>query len=120
LTVFGGLPASANAPLISVNPRKPAFWPYWYNGNYATRHAFAKGISNAYPCRQLGYTYDWDTSNPSHQGLSEFVIPCSVLAPAQGVTVPIEVESIRKLEQQGQGDWVATGWEEADAVTWAT
>ena len=27
-----------------------------------------------YPWTQLGYTYDWSTDNPSHVGLSEFVI----------------------------------------------
>lgn len=27
-----------------------------------------------YPWTQLGYTYDWSEDNPSHQGLSEFVI----------------------------------------------
>jgi hypothetical protein len=37
----------------------------------------------------------------AHQGLSEFVIPCSVLAPALGVSVPIEVKSIRKLVAEG-------------------
>jgi len=96
-TVSAGLSASARAPLISVNARTPAFWPYWYNGNYSTRYSFAKGFNNAYPYTQLGYTYDWDPNNPTHQGLSEFVIPCSVLASALGVTVPVEVESIRKL-----------------------
>ncbi len=90
-SVSAGLSSSVNAPLVSGNLRTPAFWPAWYNGNYSTRYAFAKGITNAYPYTQLGYTYDWATNNPGHQGLSEFVIPCSALWSSLGVTVPIDV-----------------------------
>lgn len=27
-----------------------------------------------YPWMELGYTYDWNTENPTHVGMSEFVI----------------------------------------------
>lgn len=45
----------------------------WINGNRITRY-YNCGVYNNYPWTQLGYTYDWNPGNPSHVGLSEFVI----------------------------------------------
>ena len=47
----------------------------WINENRVSRY-YAEGckLEDAYPWTQLGYTYDWNPDNPSHIGLSEFVI----------------------------------------------
>ncbi len=45
----------------------------WINQNRISRY-YESGLYNQYPWTQLGYTYDWSSENPSHFGLSEFVI----------------------------------------------
>lgn len=45
----------------------------WINDNRITRY-YDCDLSNKYPWTQLGYTYDWNSKNKSHIGLSEFVI----------------------------------------------
>jgi hypothetical protein len=45
----------------------------WINTNRIDRYYQCDLFSN-YPWSQLGYTYDWNPSNTSHVGLSEYVI----------------------------------------------
>lgn len=45
----------------------------WFNKTRIDRY-YACGLENQYPWTQLGYTYDWNPSNRSHVGLSEYVI----------------------------------------------
>lgn len=45
----------------------------WINQNRINRYYNCDEEKN-YPWTQLGYTYDWDSDNTSHIGLSEFVI----------------------------------------------
>jgi hypothetical protein len=45
----------------------------WINENRISRY-YESAIYNQYPWTQLGYTYDWSPENPTHFGLSEFVI----------------------------------------------
>ncbi len=45
----------------------------WINDNRISRY-YQCDLYNQYPWGQLGYTYDWNPSNKSHIGLSEFVI----------------------------------------------
>jgi hypothetical protein len=45
----------------------------WINENRISRY-YDKVLYNQYPWTQLGYTYDWSPENPTHFGLSEFVI----------------------------------------------
>ena len=90
-SISAGLSTSASTPLVSTNFRTPAFWPAWYNGNYSTRYSFSKGINNAYPYAQLGYTYDWSPTRPNHHGVSEFVI---LGINWTGVTRPVTYEVV--------------------------
>jgi len=49
----------------------------WFNHTRAFQYSDCKDtVFNelGYPWTQLGYTYDWSPDNPSHVGLSEFVI----------------------------------------------
>ena len=45
----------------------------WFNGNRISSY-YNCNLYNTYPWTQLGYTYDWNPGNPSHVGLSEFII----------------------------------------------
>ncbi|TAJ13584.1 hypothetical protein DMA11_08470 [Marinilabiliaceae bacterium JC017] len=45
----------------------------WINKSRIDRY-YKCGLFNQYPWTQLGYTYDWHPGNPTHVGLSEFVI----------------------------------------------
>lgn len=45
----------------------------WINENRISRY-YPCELYSKYPWSQLGYTYDWSASNPTHVGLSEFVI----------------------------------------------
>jgi hypothetical protein len=45
----------------------------WINENRISRY-YQCDLSNQYPWTQLGYTYDWEPSNKTHIGLSEFII----------------------------------------------
>ncbi|MFT5778074.1 MAG: hypothetical protein ACI837_001022 [Crocinitomicaceae bacterium] len=45
----------------------------WVNENRISRY-YKCALDDKYPWTQLGYTYDWSPANPSHVGLSEFVI----------------------------------------------
>ena len=45
----------------------------WINDARISRY-YACNLYDKYPWTQLGYTYDWNTKNKSHKGLSEFVI----------------------------------------------
>ncbi|MCB0431009.1 MAG: hypothetical protein H6585_08925 [Flavobacteriales bacterium] len=46
---------------------------FWINENRISRY-YQCELYNQYPWSQLGYTYDWSPNNPTHIGLSEFVI----------------------------------------------
>ncbi|WP_298892835.1 hypothetical protein [uncultured Psychroserpens sp.] len=49
----------------------------WFNNTRATQYNDCKDTlfnQYGYPWTQLGYTYDWSPDNPTHVGLSEFVI----------------------------------------------
>jgi hypothetical protein len=46
----------------------------WFNESRIERYFINKDIYSKYPWTQLGYTYDWNTTNPNHVGMSEFVI----------------------------------------------
>lgn len=61
----------------------------WFNKTRVQRY-YACGLENQYPWTQLGYTYDWNPSNTSHVGLSEYVI---------GLNKKIVVKKIYKLEE---------------------
>jgi hypothetical protein len=45
----------------------------WINNNRIDRY-YQCELYNRYPWTQLGYTFDWNSGNKSHVGLSEFVI----------------------------------------------
>lgn len=45
----------------------------WINQSRIERY-YQCGLFQQYPWSELGYTYDWNTDNVSHIGLSEFVI----------------------------------------------
>jgi hypothetical protein len=45
----------------------------WINENRISRY-YKCELPEKYPWTQLGYTYDWNSENKSHIGLSEFVI----------------------------------------------
>jgi hypothetical protein len=45
----------------------------WINENRISRY-YQKDLYQKYPWTQLGYTYDWNSKNKKHIGLSEFVI----------------------------------------------
>lgn len=45
----------------------------WINENRISRY-YPCELYDKYPWSQLGYTYDWNTENKDHMGLSEFVI----------------------------------------------
>ena len=45
----------------------------WINENRIVRY-YNCNLYDKYPWTQLGYTYDWNSKNASHIGLSEFVI----------------------------------------------
>lgn len=45
----------------------------WFNESRISRY-YACQLYDQYPWTQLGYTYDWNPSNPTHVGMSEFVI----------------------------------------------
>jgi hypothetical protein len=45
----------------------------WINSNRISRY-YQCELYEKYPWSQLGYTFDWNTENKSHIGLSEFVI----------------------------------------------
>jgi hypothetical protein len=101
-SVSAGLSTSSNAPLISPNLRIPPFWPAWYNRNYLTRdYAMVPSITNGYPFTQLGYTYDWGSTEPNHFGLSEFIIPSGTIWSNLNQPVPIDVELPIAAEKYG-------------------
>lgn len=45
----------------------------WINESRISRY-YACQLYDQYPWTQLGYTYDWNPGNPTHVGMSEFVI----------------------------------------------
>ncbi len=45
----------------------------WFNESRISRY-YACQLYDQYPWTQLGYTYDWNPGNPTHVGMSEFVI----------------------------------------------
>lgn len=45
----------------------------WMNESRISRY-YACQLYDQYPWTQLGYTYDWNPDNPTHVGMSEFVI----------------------------------------------
>ena len=95
--------SSLRAPLLTSNFRIPSFWVEWYNATYASRnYDMTNGVYNAWPWTQLGYTYDWASTSPTHVGLSEFVVPSGTLSKALTVTVPIEVEAILPAATYGK------------------
>ncbi len=56
----------------------------WFNNTRATQYVDCSdtmfvysGINEGYPWTQLGYTYDWNPSNETNIGLSEFVLPAN-------------------------------------------
>lgn len=47
----------------------------WFNYTRAYQYGTKKDpVGTGYPWTQLGYTYDWSPSNPSHVGMSEYVL----------------------------------------------
>jgi hypothetical protein len=45
----------------------------WFNNlRYSSYYLY--GSYKQYPWTQLGYTYDWNEGNPTHVGLSEFIV----------------------------------------------
>ncbi len=46
----------------------------WINNNRIGSY-YGCGVYNQVPWTALGYTYDWNTENTRHIGLSEFIIP---------------------------------------------
>ncbi|MNK18862.1 hypothetical protein D3C87_370770 [compost metagenome] len=45
----------------------------WFNQTRIDRY-YQCDLYYQYPWTQLGYTYDWNPGNPTHRGMSEFVI----------------------------------------------
>lgn len=46
----------------------------WLMNMRMSNYEAGGNLQQQYPWTQLGYTYDWNPSNPSHVGLSEYVI----------------------------------------------
>lgn len=57
-------------------PENTAPWyRKWFNDLRAGQYFQSRAPRHdAYPWTQLGYTYDWGSDAPNHQGLSEFII----------------------------------------------
>lgn len=51
----------------------PAAYIDWMNQTRIARY-YQCDLYNQYPWTQLGYTFDWNPNNPTHVGMSEFVI----------------------------------------------
>lgn len=54
-------------------PNTPQDYINWFNESRISRY-YACQLYDQYPWTQLGYTYDWNPGNPTHVGMSEFVI----------------------------------------------
>ena len=61
----------------------------YINKNRISRY-YQEELYSKYPWTQLGYTYDWDPANPTHVGLSEFVI---------GLNKNIKIKAIYTTEE---------------------
>ena len=62
-----------NACQINFPPTVSPEYVAWVDSQRISRF-FGGTLKNRYPWTELGYTYDWSPSNPTHHGCSEFVI----------------------------------------------
>lgn len=56
-----------------IQPNTDPTYVQWMNESRISRY-YQCSLYDQYPWTQLGYTYDWNPSNKTHTGLSEFVI----------------------------------------------
>ena len=61
-------------------------------------------VYHGHPWTRLGYTYDWASTRPNHEGLSEYVVPSWMLFNRQNILVMIEVEALILAASYGRGD----------------
>lgn len=61
----------------------------WIDANRVSRY-YPCELYNKYPWSQLGYTYDWSPNNPTHVGLSEFVIGTNKKIAVEGIYTTAE------------------------------
>lgn len=74
------------ASMVSTN------YQNWFQRTINSRnYGMTNGVWNAYPWTQLGYTYDWFKTGNNVMGLSEFVIPGTMLYNEHGITVLVYV-----------------------------
>ena len=67
----------------------------WFNQNLIdANYGMTNGVWNSLPWTQLGYTYDWGGVDADIVGLSEFIIPGSLLWERCGTVVGVEVDSV--------------------------
>lgn len=67
----------------------------WFQRTIDSRnYGMTNGVWNAYPWTQLGYTYDWFKTGNNVMGLSEFVIPGTMLYNEYGVTALVYVVTV--------------------------
>jgi len=60
----------------------------WFQSTIVSRnYGMTDGVWKAWPWTQLGYTYDWLKTGNNIKGLSEFVVPGSMLKNKYGITV---------------------------------
>lgn len=93
-SVSAGVASSVSAPRITSSYRVVSFWADWYNNAYnVCNYGMVGGISSPRAWTRLGYTYDWASTRPNHQGLSEFVVPSGMLFSRQNVQPIVDVEA---------------------------
>ena len=71
----------------------------WFQSTIKSRnYGMTNGVWDAYPWTQLGYTYDWSKTGNNVVGLSEFVVPASLLYSAGTTTMVYAVTITSALE----------------------
>lgn len=82
----------ANTPYASMVSTN---YQNWFQRTIVSRnYGMTNGVWNAYPWTQLGYTYDWFKTGNNVMGLSEFVIPGTMLYNEYGITVLVYVVTV--------------------------
>ena len=104
-SVSAGVLSSTAAPYLTTNNRVNPNWAGWHNDTYNSRdYGMTNDVYHGHPWTRLGYTYDWASTRPNHEGLSEYVVPSGMLFNRQNILVMIEVEALIPAASYGRGD----------------